>query len=73
MSKGERMESHTERTEGDHPSAQNFPPNGAMEKATHRVANLERFTRFTTRRVLNYGDQLKLQLQTFCISAILAL
>jgi len=44
-----------------------------MEKDTHRVANLERFTGFTTRRVLNYGDQLKLQLQTFCISAILAL
>ena len=43
------------------------------EKATHRFSNLVRFFRFSTQRVLNYGEYPKAQLQFFCISAILAL
>jgi hypothetical protein len=44
----------------------------AKEKGTHRVPNLVRFLRFSTQRVLNDEEQLKAQLQFFCISAILA-
>ena len=59
MSKGERMRTHTVRTESVHLAAQNFLPNWAMEKDTHRVANLERFARFSTQRVLNFSPRLK--------------
>jgi hypothetical protein len=42
------------------------------ENKSHFVPNLVRFLRFSTQRVLNYEEQLKAQLQFFCISAILA-
>ena len=61
MSKGERMRTHTERTESDHLSAQNSPAKGETENSTHCVLNLEktRFGRFSTQRVLNFSPRLK--------------
>ena len=61
MSKGERMRTHTERTEGDNLSAQNSPAKGETENSTHCVLNLEktRFGRFSTQRVLNFSPRLK--------------
>ena len=61
MSKGERMRTHTERTESDHLSAQNSPAKGETENSTHCVLNLEktRFVRFSTQRVLNFSPRLK--------------
>ena len=41
MSKGERMESHTERTNGDDLSARNSSAKGGNEKGTHCVPNLK--------------------------------
>jgi hypothetical protein len=34
-------------------------PARAKEKATHGVANLQRFARFTTQRVMNFSPRLK--------------
>jgi hypothetical protein len=59
MSKGERMRTHTERTESDHLSAQNSPAKMEKEKDTLCVANLERFARFITQRVMNFSPRLK--------------
>ena len=61
MSKGERMRTHTERTESDHLSTRNSPAKGETENSTHCVLNLEktRFARFTTRRVVNFSPRLK--------------
>ena len=59
MSKGERMRTHTERTESDHLSARNSSVKGKKQKDTHCVANLERFARFITQRVMNFSPRLK--------------
>ena len=76
MSKGERMRTHTERTESDHLSAQNTPAKGETENSTHCVLNLEktRFARFSTQRVLNFPPRLKklqktreLEFATHCV------
>jgi hypothetical protein len=61
MSKGERMRTHTERTESDHLSAQISPAKGETENSTHCVLNLEKtwFARFITQRVMNFSPRLK--------------
>lgn len=59
MSKGERMRTHTERTEGDDRVVRNSSAEEEMEKAAHCVANLEPLGRFTTQRVVNLFPRLK--------------
>jgi hypothetical protein len=61
MSKGERMRTHTERTESDHLSAQISPAKGETENSTHCVLNLEKtwFARFITQRVMNFYPRLQ--------------
>ena len=59
MSKGERMETHTERTESDNLSARNSSAKEENENSTHCVLNLERFARFITERVMNFSPWLK--------------
>ncbi len=41
MSKGERMRTHTKRTEGDDLAVRNSSAEGEMENSTHCVLNLE--------------------------------
>jgi hypothetical protein len=59
MSKGERMRTHTERTEGDDFAFRNSSAEWEMEKAAHCVANLERSGRFTTQRVVIFSSGLE--------------
>ena len=53
------MRKHTERTEGDDFAYRNSSAEREMEKAAHCVANLERFGRFTTQRVVNFSSGLE--------------
>jgi hypothetical protein len=53
------LESPSPSNHGDASSTPTALPALAKEKATHGVANLERFARFSTQRVLNFSPRLK--------------
>lgn len=59
ISKGERMRTHTERTEGDDRGVRNSSAKREMENSTQCVLNLDRLLRFTTQRVVNLFPRLK--------------